>query len=145
MKHHSCKTSNLLIGDTILKAIDEKLVTALILLNLSKTLDSVNHALLRKLGNVGAFTSVVKSFESYLTGKKQPVRIGSTVSTLLPTFHSVPQRAILSSLLFSIYTDDFPSAFRHSKLKSCVDDSKILLSFVVADADCSKHQLEENV
>ena len=31
-KHHSCETLNLLVGDTILKAIDEKLITALILL-----------------------------------------------------------------------------------------------------------------
>ena len=98
-KHHSCETLNLLTGDTILKAM----VTALILLDLSKAFDSVNHALLlEKLGNVGASPSVVKWSESYLTGRTQSVRIGSTLSTSLPVSYGVPQGAILSPLLFSI-------------------------------------------
>lgn len=58
---------NLLTGDTILKVIDEKLVIALILLDLSKSFDGVNHVfLLKKLSNFGGSTSVVKWFESYL-------------------------------------------------------------------------------
>ncbi|CAB3997530.1 RNA-directed DNA polymerase from transposon BS, partial [Paramuricea clavata] len=78
-KHHSCETLNLLTGDTILKAMDGKWVTALILIDLSKAFDSVNHTfLLTKLSNVGASPSVVKWFESYLTGRTQSVRIGST-------------------------------------------------------------------
>ncbi|CAB3998563.1 Hypothetical predicted protein [Paramuricea clavata] len=145
-KHHSCETLNLLTGDTILKAMDEKLVTALILIDLSKAFDSVNHTfLLTKLSNVGASPSVVKWFESYLTGRTQSVRIGSTVSTPLPVFYGVPQGAILSPLLFSIYTNDLPSSVHHSKLESYVDDSKILLSFTVANVDCLKQQLEEDL
>ncbi|CAB3994943.1 Hypothetical predicted protein [Paramuricea clavata] len=132
-KHHSCETLNLLTGDTILKAMDGKLVTALILIDLSKAFDSVNHtSLLTKLSNVGASPSVVKWFESYLTGRTQSVRIGSTVSTPLPVSYGVPQGAILSPLLFSIYTNDLPSSVvHHSKLESYVDDSKILLSFTM--------------
>ena len=146
MKHHLCKTLNRLIRDTIFKAMDKKLVTALILLDLSKAYDSVNHALLlQRLGNGGPSTSAVKWFESYQTGRTQSVRIGSIVSTPLFTFHGIPQGAILSPLLFSFYTNDFLSAVHHSTLKLYVDDSKILLSFVVADANCSKHQLEEDV
>ncbi|CAB4038293.1 Hypothetical predicted protein [Paramuricea clavata] len=145
-KHHSCETLNLLTGDTILKAMDGKLVTALILIDLSKAFDSVNHTfLLTKLSNVGASPSVVKWFESYLTGRTQSVRIGSTVSTPLPVFYGVPQGAILSPLLFSIYTNDLPSSVHHSKLESYVDDSKLLLSFTVANVDCLKQQLEEDL
>ncbi|CAB3979720.1 Hypothetical predicted protein [Paramuricea clavata] len=145
-KHHSCETLNLLTGDTILKAMHGKLVTALILIDLSKAFDSVNHTfLLTKLSNVGASPSVVKWFESYLTGRTQSVRIGSTVSTPLPVSYGVPQGAILSPLLFSIYTNDLPSSVHHSKLESYVDDSKILLSFTVANVDCLKQQLEEDL
>ena len=122
------------------------MITALILLDLSKAFDSVNHAfLLEKLGNVGASLSVVKWFESYLTGRTQSVRIGSTVSTSLPISYGVPQGAILSPLLFIIYTNDFPSTVHHSKLESYVDDSKILLSFAAADMDGLKQQLEEDL
>ena len=145
-KNHSCETLNLLTGDTILKAMDGKLVTALILIDLSKAFDSVNHTfLLTKLSNVGASPSAVKWFESYLTGRTQSVRIGSTVSTPLPVSYGVPQGAILSPLLFSIYTNDLPSSVHHSKLESYVDDSKILLSFTVANVDCLKQQLEEDL
>ena len=93
---------------------------------------------------MGAFTNAVKWFKSYLTERKQSVRIGSTVPISLSTFHGVPQGTILSPL-FSIYTNDFPSTVSHTTLKSYVDDSKIILSFVVADTDCSKHLLEEDV
>ncbi|CAB4008338.1 Hypothetical predicted protein, partial [Paramuricea clavata] len=99
-KHHSCETLNLLT------AMDGKLVTALILIDLSKAFDSVNHNfLLTKLSNVGASPSVVKC----------------------------------------IYTNDLPSSVHHSKLESYVDDSKILLSFTVANVDCLKQQLEEDL
>ena len=126
--------------------MDGKLVTALILIDLSKAFDSVNHTfLLTKLSNVGASPSAVKWFESYLTGRTQSVRIGSTVSTPLPVSYGVPQGAILSPLLFSIYTNDLPSSVHHSKLESYVDDSKILLSFTVANVDCLKQQLEEDL
>ena len=38
-----------------------------------------------------------------------------------------------------------PSSVHHSKLESYVDDSKILLSFTVANVDCLKQQLEEDL
>ena len=77
--------------------MDKKSLTALILLDLSKAFDSINHSiLLRKLSEVGASTATVSWFKSYLTGRTQTVRIGSMLSSPLPITHSVPQGAILS-------------------------------------------------
>jgi hypothetical protein len=57
------------------------------------------------------------------------------VSSLLPISHSVPQGAILSPLLFSIYVNNL----------SYVDDSKVLLSFLIKDLDQATINLEEDL
>ena len=65
--------------------MDKKQITALVLLDLSKAFDSIDHArLLHKLSILGASPSTVKWFKSYLTGRRQYVRIGSAYSDTLP-------------------------------------------------------------
>jgi hypothetical protein len=92
-RYHSSETWNVLVDDIILEAMDQKSVTALILLYLSKAFDRVHHpTLLNKLRHIGASPEVVKWFASYLTGRSQFVRIGirtSVSSSLDVTFHRV--------------------------------------------------------
>ena len=127
-KYHSTETLNILMCDSLLDAMDDKKLSALILLDLSKAFDSINHAILpilrsyqscyfiRKLRCVGASDKTVKWFQSYLSGRTQRVRIGSSVSKALPIAYGIPQGAILSPLLFSLYTNDIPSMVQVSKL-----------------------------
>ena len=57
---HSTETSLLRTTDAFLKGIDNKKLTACVLLDMSKVFDSVDHQkLLRKLQDVGASTSVL--------------------------------------------------------------------------------------
>ena len=52
--------------DMILSAIDKKQLTAVVLLDMSKAFDSINHnMLLVKLEAVGASPSAIKWFRSY--------------------------------------------------------------------------------
>ena len=63
-KAHSTETLNILLTDKILEAIDKKQITALVLLDLSKAFDSIDHArLLHKLSILGASPSTVKWFK----------------------------------------------------------------------------------
>ena len=82
---------------------------------------------------VGASSQAVGWFKSYLSGRRQYVRIGSTVSSFLPLSHGVPQVTILSPLLFCIYTNDIPAIPLSSNIDSYVDDSKLFLTFSMKD------------
>ena len=145
-KAHSTETLNILLTDKILEAMDKKKITALVLLDLSKAFDSIDHArLLHKLSFLGASPSTVKWFKSYLTGRRQYVRIGSTHSDTLPITHGVPQGAILSPLLFCIYLNDLPTSPTFCNLESYVDDSKLFMSFPLVELVAAIEKLEQDL
>lgn len=76
----STETSLINITDSILNAIDQKKVTALVLLDMSKAFDCVNHNILTsKLQDMGASQSCLQWFSSYLSNRQQVVRINSVV------------------------------------------------------------------
>ncbi len=118
----------------MLEAIDNKNLTALILLDVSKAFDSISHSiLLHKLSCIGASPEAVKWFQDYLTGRYKYIRIGSTKSSARPITHGVPQGAILSPLVFCIYINEHticehtivPGSIQSCNLDSYVDDSKL--------------------
>ena len=122
-------------------AIDNKKLSALILIYLSKAFDNISHSiLLKKLSAIGVSQETVKWFESYLTR-----RFGSSLSAALPITHGVPQGAILSPLLFCIYTNDLPTVTQSCNLNSFVDDSKISLPFSIKEVSDAKLKLETDL
>ena len=138
MKNHSTETLNILVSDALLDAMDNKKLSALILLDMSKAFDSISHSnLLQKLCCIGASSKAVNWFRNYLSGRTQMVRIGTSISIPLPITHGVPQGAILSPLLFYIYMNDLPTVTKVCNLESYVDDSKVFLTFPMKDRCCS--------
>ncbi len=84
--------------------MDSKELTVIVLLDFSKTFDSIDHfKLLVKLQTLGLSHSALEWFRSYLTDRKQQVRIGSVLSELGNITHGVPQGSILGPALFNIY------------------------------------------
>ena len=133
-KWFSTETSLLHTTDAFLKGIDDKKLIACMLLNMSKAFDSVDHQiLLPKKQSVGASTSALKWFNSYLTNRYQIVRIHSSVSYPLRVECGVPQGSILGPLLFSIYVNDLPEVPRHCSTECYVDDTKLFVSFNLND------------
>jgi len=145
-KWHSTETSLLRTTDAFLKGIDKKKLTACVLLDMSKAFDSVHHQiLLRKLQDVGASTSVLQWFNSYLTNRYQVVRIHSTVSNPIPIEYGVPQGSILGPLLFSIYVNDLPEAPRNCSTECYVDDTKLFVSFHSQDTQRIVEEMNEDL
>ena len=69
-KAPSTETFNIQLTDSALEAMDKKQITALVLLDLPKAFDSIDHARLpHKLSNVGASPSTVNWFKSYLSSR----------------------------------------------------------------------------
>ena len=135
-RKHSTESLNLMVTDYIFDAIDEKKVTVLVQLDLSKAFDSIDHGLLlHKLRLCGISSHTLEWFRSYLSGRTQAVRIGTETSDFIPVTKGVPQGSILGPLLFNIFINDLPSIPLNSKLESYVDDSKLILSFRVGNLE----------
>ena len=134
-KMHSTETALINVTDNILKAIDEKSTSLLVLLNMSKAFDSLNHnLLLEKLRKLGLKASVTSWFSSYLSSRYQRVRYEDSVSELLPLTNGVPQGSILGPVLFTIYINDLISVITHSQSATYVDDSQLHFKFSVSDS-----------
>ena len=100
----------------------------LILLDLSKAFDTVNHdILLDKLEKCGIRNNSLHLFNNYLTSRKQIVYVNNSYSTPQTIKCGVPQGSILGPLLFSIYINDLPKA---SHFETCLyaDDTALILS-----------------
>jgi hypothetical protein len=100
----------------------------MIVLDLQKAFDTVNHKiLLSKLNAIGLSSNSVNWFESYLTGRTQVVDINGTYSSSKNITCGVPQGSILGPLLFLIYVNDMVSAVT-CKLLLYADDSALMVS-----------------
>lgn len=130
-KGHSTVTALLKIADDIRKAIDERKLTLLVLLDFSKAFDRVNHNLLLvKLKKLGCSISVVNWFKQYLSNRKQRVMSGDDfVSDWNFVETGVPQGSVLGPLLFVLYLFDISSVLVHTKCHLYADDTQIYTNF----------------
>ena len=145
-KFHSTETTLISSSDAILTGMDKQDLSAMVLLDMSKAFDNINHDILfLKLQHLGISKYVLPWFTSYLTNRHQVVRINSTLSSLLCLSSGVPQGSILGSLLFSIYTNDLPSVPRNCLTQCYVDDTKLQISFKMRDCSIAMNNLNSDL
>ena len=100
-RFHSTETALIHATDFILNAIDKKKTTAIVLLDMSKAFDSINHViLLNKLQDAGALNSALQWFHSYLSNRSQTVHIHSVLSDTLPMVNGVLQGRYIGTNTF---------------------------------------------
>ena len=118
-----------MMTDKFLEAMNNKILTLMVLLDLSKAFDSTDHAkLLLKLRSLGVSCTALEWFRSYMHDRQQYIRIGSE---MCQSTHGVPQGSILGPALFNVHINDMPGVPDYCSLESYVDDSKLYLSFLV--------------
>lgn len=116
------------LTDHIKNQIDKGNYTGMVLLDLQKAFDTVDHdILLMKLHSMGLSDTAVRWFKSYLTGRSQIVGVNGVNSHPKDIVCGVPQGSILGPLLFLIYVNDMERAVS-CKLLLYADDSALLIS-----------------
>jgi len=127
-KSYSTDTCLLNLTDHIKDEIDKGNLCGMVMLDLQKAFDTVNHdILLIKLKALGFRNDVVQWMNSYLTGREQMVIVSGTKSDTAKITCGVPQGSILGPLLFLLYVNDMNAAV-DCRLLLYADDSALLIS-----------------
>ena len=102
-KSYSTETALIDLSDRIKFSMDKGLYTGMVMIDLQKAFDTVNHAIMSdKLGAVGCDDASVNWFNSYLSNRSQYIDIKGTLSDCGEVTCGVPQGSILGPLLFLI-------------------------------------------
>ena len=144
---HSTETALLKVHNDVTLNIDKGKVTALTLLDLSATFDTIDHGILIKRLSLryGISGTALNWFLSYLTGRHQTIEIANCFSAALPTSCGVPQGSVLGPLLFTLYATPLNSVIQNHNLGHHLyaDDTQIYISLATSDTSRSLNQLSD--
>ena len=118
-----------------------KKVTGSIAIDLSKAFDSICHnLLLAKLRAYGVGEEAIDFLYSYLSGRKQRVKVNRVFSDWLPVYCGVPQGSLLGPFLFNVFINDLNCSVQLSSLRLYADNTTAYAS----NADISALELSLN-
>ena len=111
------------------KALADRKVLGMVLMDLSKAYDCLPRDLLiAKLAAYGFGQCSLLLIHSYLSNRKQRVKVGSEFSEWLGIKSGVPQGPVLGSLFFNIFINDLLLAVKESEVCNFADDTTIYKS-----------------
>ena len=110
-------------------AVDDQKITCGIFLDFSKAFYTINHyILLKKLYKYGIRGLPHAWFSSYITNRKQYVKVGNTESSLKTITCGVPQGSTLGPLLFLLYINDLQRSSKKLTFRIFADDTNMFYS-----------------
>lgn len=125
-KRHGCQTTLMRLLEDWKEALDSNHYVAAVLMDLSKAFDCLPHdILLCKLECYGLSQKAVNLLSSYLSDRKQQVKIGNVTSKWADIRKGVPQGSILGPLLFNVFINDIFYFIQKGTLYNYADDNTL--------------------
>ena len=132
-KYSPCHTLVKLV-ESWKQALDDRQCVGALLMDLSKAFDSVPHGLLIcKLRAYGLSEAACRLMGSYLSGRKQRVKIDVCRSEWSSITKGIPQGSCLGPVIFNIFMNDIFHFIKRSQLSNYADDNT--LSVTAASID----------
>ena len=128
LKNKSCTTQLVEFCDSLALSLNSNIRSDVIYFDFAKAFDSVNHdIILQKLKtqfNIDSF--LLRFIANYLSGRKQCVVIGGSISSTVSVSSGVPQGSILGPILFVLFLNDIVSGLDPgTNILMYADDTKI--------------------
>ena len=130
---HSCEQAIGQVLGNVLKGLENHLHSAVVLLDLSKAFDTIeHHILLKKLELYGIRGVALSWFESYLTNRKLRAKCRTTsncnevLSDEFTVNYGTPQGSCLGPLIFLIFVNDLSLHLENTVCVQFADDTSLI-------------------
>ena len=136
-KFNSTETISVKVMNDLLVGFDSNSATVLIMLDLSSAFDTVSHKKLlyilyheMKIGG-----TALRWFKSFLTDRRQRIRLESVLSETIVLMFGVPQGSVLGPVLFNIYIRSLYATVKATGfcIQGYADDQQIYKCFKTCD------------